>query len=133
MIMYESGYYPAGAEYDPSSPWNRSNPDERIRDVDYSCTLHLAVPVSTTEYTPGEVETDDEGYTFQGEDDFSDTDWLEEFSSQYRTPAQLIALLRDIASEFVAGRVPQKRKSQWQHIADDCRGWEVDDESAEEI
>lgn len=131
--MYESGYYPAGAEYDPSAPWNQSTPDERTRDIDYSCTLHLLAPVSTTEYTPGEVETDDEGYTFRGEDDFADTDWLNEFLDQYRTPAQLIALLRDIASEFAAGRVPQKRISQWQHIADDCEGWEVDDEYAEEV
>lgn len=24
--MYESGYYPAGAEYDPDAPWNEREP-----------------------------------------------------------------------------------------------------------
>lgn len=24
--MYESGYYPAGAEYDPRAPWNEREP-----------------------------------------------------------------------------------------------------------
>lgn len=24
--MYESGYYPAGAEHDPNAPWNQEDP-----------------------------------------------------------------------------------------------------------
>lgn len=130
--MYESGYYPMGAENDPRAPWNEHEPDEVVRDIDYSCTMHRVAPVATTEYTPGEVEKDEEGFTFRGEDDFSDTDWFGEFTSQYRTPAQLIDLLHEIATDFAAGRVPQKRISQWQHIADDCEHWEIDDEYAEE-
>ena len=132
MIMYESGYYPTGAEYDPSAPWNRSDTDEAVRDIDYSCTMHRVAPVSTTDYIQGEWERDEDGFACRSDDDFSDTNWLEEYTEQYRTPEQLIKLLREIASDFADGRVPKKSASQWQRIADDCRGWEMDDEYAEE-
>ncbi len=130
--MFESGYYPMGAENDPRAPWNQSDPEEATRDIDYSCVMHRVQPVSTTEYTPGEYEKDEDGFVFREEDDFSDTDWLTEFADQYRNPAQLIAILREIATELAAGRIPQKRRSQWQHIAEDCQNWEIDDEYAEE-
>lgn len=89
--MRESGYYPTGAEFNPSAPWNQTDTDEVVRDIDYSCTMHRVAPVSTTEYTPGEIERDEEGFYFRGEDDFSDTDWFNEFTGQHRTPAQLIS------------------------------------------
>ena len=130
--MKESGYYPAGAEFDPRAPWNQTDPDEATRDVTYTCTIQRTVPVSTTEYTPGRDEQDEDGYYIHDDDDFSDTPWLTEFTDQYRTPAQLIALLREVALEFASGHIPKKRASTWQHIADDCDGWDVDDESAAE-
>lgn len=130
--MFESGLYPMGAEFDPRAPWNQSDPDEAVRDIDYSCVMHRTVPVATTEYTPGEYEKDEDGFVFREDDDFSDTDWITELKDQYRTPAQLISLLKEIATEFAAGHIPQKRISQWQHIAEDCDGWEMDDEYAEE-
>lgn len=123
--------YPAGAEYDSRAPWNQSDPEEAVRDINYSCTLMRTAPVSTTDYTPGHIEWDEDG-CFREDDDFSDTDWMSDFTDQYRTPAQLISLLKDIARDFAEGRTPQKRKSTWEHIADDCEGWEIDDEYAEE-
>lgn len=131
--MRESGYYPAGAEFDPRAPWNESAHDEAVRDIDYSCVMHRIAPVSTNDYVPGEWGKDEDGIAYREDDDFSDTDWLTEFTDQYRTPARLITLLREIATEFAAGRTPQKRISTWQHIAEDCEGWEIDDESTEEV
>lgn len=32
--MFESGYYPAGAEHDPRAPWNEIDPTEEIYDVE---------------------------------------------------------------------------------------------------
>lgn len=133
MIMYESGYYPTGAEYDPSAPWNQADTDEAVRDIDYSCTMHRVAPVSTTNYIQGEWEKEEDGFAYHSDDDFSDTNWLEEYTGQYRTPEQLIALLKEIATEMAAGRKVQKRASIWQQIADDCQGWEMDDEYAEEV
>ncbi len=128
-----SGYYPAGADYDPRAPWNQSDPDEAVRDICYSCNMTRTTAVSATDYVPGQVEKDEEGYTFRGDDDFSDTDWLSDFTDQNRTPAQLIAILKEIATEFAAGRTVKKRPVTWQHIAEDCEGWEIDDEYAEEV
>lgn len=130
--MRESGYYPAGAEFDPRAPWNQSDPDEAVRDITYTCNMQRTAPVSTVNYVPGEWERDEDGYGYKNDDDFSDTDWLEDFTDQYRTPAKLIALLKEIATEFAAGRTVQKRPSTWQHIADDCDGWAMEDEYAEE-
>ena len=130
--MRESGYYAPGTEFDTRAPWNQKDNDEATRNIDYSCTMHRVAPVSTVNYVPGCWEKDEDGFAFRNDDDFSDTDWVEEFNDQYRTPAKLIALLKEIATEFAAGHTVQKRLSTWQHIADDCEGWEVDDEYAEE-
>ncbi len=129
--MKESGYYPPGAEFDPRAPWNQTDPDEVEVDIDYSCTLRRSVTVATTDYIPGYVGIGEDGYPEHDPDDFSNTDWLNEFEAAYRTPQQLIALLREIATEFAEGRTPRKRNSTWQHIADDCENWEVVDENVE--
>ncbi len=46
--MYESGYYPAGAEHDPNAPWNQSNPEPVSQDIEYSCTMRRTATVETT-------------------------------------------------------------------------------------
>lgn len=54
--MIESGYYPAGAEFDPSAPWNEHTNDEIDVEVDVTITVHKKVKIYTTDY-----ELDDEG------------------------------------------------------------------------
>lgn len=136
MTMFESGYYPAGAEHDPNAPWNQSEPEPVSQDIEYSCTMRRTATVETTDYVPGSVEKewDGEGYVaVRDDDDFSDTDWLGEYKEHYRTPQQLVNLLAEIASDFINGRIPEKRISEWKDIADDCKGWEIDEENAEEV
>ena len=48
--MYESGYYPAGAEHDPNAPWNQSDPEPVSQDIEYSCTMRRTATVETTNY-----------------------------------------------------------------------------------
>lgn len=127
-----NGYYPLGADYDTRAPWNQKDNDAVTKDVNYTCTLSRTAPVSTTDYMPGTEWIDEEGYYYREGDDFSRTDWVDEFTDTYRTPRQLISLLADIAESFIAGVKPQKSINAWQSIAADCRGWEVDDEDAEE-
>ncbi len=127
----ESGFFPAGAKHDPNAPWNQEDIEERECDVNYSCMLHRTAAVSTTDYIPGFVEYDEDGAYSTG-DDFSRTDWIKEFSGQHYTPADLIALLRGIATELAEGRTPQKGAGEWRRIAANCEGWEVEDEYAEE-
>ena len=127
--MYESGYYPPGAEHDPNAPWNQSEPDAVTKEVEYSCTMRRTADVETTDYVPGTWERDEDGYVaVHDDDDFSDTDWMSEFKNQNRTPMQLIKMLADIATSFANGRIPEMRVSEWKDIAADCAGWELNDE-----
>ena len=59
--MSESGYYPAGAEYDPRAPWNQVDPEPRKIEVTVSITLSKTVEVEVTDYT-AEEDYDGEGY-----------------------------------------------------------------------
>lgn len=132
--MYESGYYPPGAENDPRAPWNQSDPEPVSQDIEYSCTMRRTANVETTDYTPGSVEKewDGDGYiAVRDGDDFSDTDWLGEYKQQYRTPLQLIELLRDTAKELAEGNMPEKRASFWSDVIEECNGWELEDEETD--
>lgn len=131
--MFESGYYPPGAEHDPNAPYNQSDPDPVEKEVNYSCTMQRAATVETTDYAPGYRERDEDGYAVHEGDDFSDTDWLTEFKEQYRNPAALIEILRETAALLADGKMPDKPAKYWREVATDCEAWEIDEEYAEEI
>lgn len=59
--MIESGYYPAGAEYDPKAPWNQVEPEPRKIEVTVSITLSKTVEVEVTDYI-AEEDSDEDGY-----------------------------------------------------------------------
>lgn len=59
--MIESGYYPAGAEYDPKAPWNQVEPEPRKIEVTVSITLSKTVEVEVTDYI-AEDDSDEDGY-----------------------------------------------------------------------
>ena len=59
--MKESGYYPAGAEYDPNAPWNQIDPEPQEVEVTISMTISKTVKVKVTDYTC-EEDWDEEGY-----------------------------------------------------------------------
>lgn len=48
--MYESGYYPSGAEFDSNAPWNKQELPERDIDITCSNTLSKSVSVHTDNY-----------------------------------------------------------------------------------
>ena len=134
--MYESGYYPPGAENDPRAPWNETENDPVERNIEFVCTLRCEGPVTTTNYVPGYIgrEWDGEGYiTVREDDDFSNTDWIEEWKGSRRTPLELINLLSDVAKSLAEGVVPEKRKTFWQNVVGECSGWTQEDEEADEV
>lgn len=59
--MSESGYYPAGAEYDPKAPWNQVDPKPRKVKVTVSIILSKTVEVEVTDYI-AEEDSDEDGY-----------------------------------------------------------------------
>lgn len=129
--MYESGYYPSGAQYDSNAPYNSCLPSPESKDIDYSCTLRRAAVVSTRDYVPGYMEKDEDGFAFRDGDNFSETNWVREFNSQYRNPAQHIELLRNTALKLSAGVTPDYSQKFWQAVAHDCENWVIEDEDAE--
>lgn len=129
--MKESGYYPPGAD-GHDAPWNQSGPEEREFEVTISQTLSKSTTVYTNDYIPGgiyqEAEWDGDGMctmTYQDLDDTSETNWVEAYKNDSKTPLELIALLKDI----IEGRVDINKLTTWEkkYIVEDCSDW-VEDE-----
>ena len=57
--MKESGYYPAGAEFDPRAPWNEVELPPKDVEVTVSITVSRTMKVPVTDYV-----IDDEGIDF---------------------------------------------------------------------
>ena len=76
--MIESGYYPPRTEFDPSAPYNQSDPEPVEVNVCISQTLHKNTTISTTDYIAEKCEgceRDDDGGFVTTEEvsyDFSD-------------------------------------------------------------
>ena len=130
--MKESGYYPPGAEFDPDAPYNQSDSEKKEFDVSISQTLSKNTVVYTNDFIHGyqyqEKEWDGDGYclvTCQEPDDTSETDWVEVYKKENKTPLELIALLKDI----MEGKISIDSMYKWQKesIIQDCSDW-VEDE-----
>ena len=139
--MKESGFYPAGAEFDKNAPYNEtSNDNEPIEiAVEYSVILRKKTTISTTDYVVDEweeCERDEEGNLVrygEREINYDSVDLAEEYDRQHYSPMQLIHLLK---SEMLRNlrEHPECRGAKegtWQHIVDECCYWEEDDEIVE--
>lgn len=135
--MIESGYYPAGSEFDPSAPWNEPVIPEKEFEVTCSQSLSKTVPVITNNYIPGasgvDYESDDEGgYTavsWHDPDDTSDTNWAEEYhANDYHTPDQLISLFGKFLTEQLQQGIVFKSPAFTNQLIEECKGW-IEDET----
>jgi len=128
-MPFESGYYPPGAEFDPSAPWNEQEQMEVSVDVEYSCTLTHKTTIETYDYDIEENGYDENGY-FQKED-WSNTDWLANYHDCCKTPLELIKILKDVAvQKQKEENAPNAVKRRWKHIEKMCEGWTLDEEDA---
>ena len=135
--MRESGYFPAGAEFDPSAPYNEPSVPEKEFDVTCCQTLSKTVTVYTGNYTPGasgvDYEPDDEGgYTAVGwhdDDDTSDTNWADEYhENDHYTPQQLIELFKRYLEHMLDDKVQVSTSpSQIKHLIEECEDWQEDE------
>lgn len=134
--MIESGYYPAGSEFDPSAPWNEPVIPEKEFEVTCSQSLSKTVPVITDNYIPGasgvDYESDDEGgYTAVGwhdPDDTSDTNWAEEYhANDYHTPLQLIQLFEQVLKNNLEHGIVFRSSEFTQDLINECKGWTEDE------
>ena len=145
--MLESGYFPAGAEFDPSAPYNQSDPEEKDFKVTCSQSLSKTVTVTTGNYIPGasgvDYDSDDEGGTYaipyQDPPDTSDTNWQEEFSNNdYHTPLELISILKTYVEQDLKGweQSPEDPNHKYKrmmeirrlkNLLENCKNWTEDD------
>lgn len=70
--MKESGYYPAGAEFDPRAPYNEVEQPPKDIEVTISLTISKTIKVSVEDYTFDE----------EGNIDFSECDLKEAVKEQ---------------------------------------------------
>jgi hypothetical protein len=61
--MKESGYYPPGAEFNSSAPFNEKSKSLVNLEVTISVTLSKTVTIQVEDYSE-EVEKDEEGFTY---------------------------------------------------------------------
>lgn len=134
--MRESGYYPAGAEFDPSAPYNQEDTPEKDFNVVCSMSLSKSVTVTTDDYIPGasgvDYEPDDEGGVcasyWHDNDDTSETNWDNVYhDNDHYTPIQLIQMFKQILEENLKEGTPIKSNRYTEHLIEECDNW-VEDE-----
>ena len=74
--MKESGYYPAGAEFDPRAPWNEVELPPKEVEVTISAIVSKTMKVPVRDYTIDE----------EGNIDFSDCDLKKAVEENVRLP-----------------------------------------------
>ena len=124
--MTESGYYPPGAEFDPSAPYNRSDPPREKFDVYVVQTLSKTATVETDDYEP-EEEIDEDGPNFYYNTD--NTDWENAYEDNHYTPYQLITMLKRVLEMQLRGEKVSNYLAK--RLIEECEGWAVEEESIE--
>lgn len=142
--MKESGYYPPGAEFDSSAPYNQTDVSEKDFEVTCSQSLSKTVTITTNNYIPGasgvDYEPDGEGgycaSSWHDDPDTSDTDWAKEYKNDHYTPLELINkfkeylveqwdILKDAEEANDAGTKQKKREIK--HLIEECDCWNEDE------
>ena len=120
----ESGYYPMGAEHDPSAPYNEEIAPAREFLCRVDVTLQKDVSVSTSAYI-----TDD-----YGDVDTLGVDWEEEYVSNSITIDELLRELESyIEDDLAASGCSARRRVRLRRLLDACRGWAVTETFVEEL
>lgn len=114
--MRESGYYPAGAEFDPNAPYNQKDLPEITRTVKVSITVEKDCELTTDDYDFSDMETPDTSFT----------DWEDEYSKQCYPIPKLLDMLAEYVRkdmETLSKRSFRYRRLTW--LLDDLQGWTV--------
>jgi len=129
--MRESGYFPAGAEFDPSAPYNEPIIPEKKFDVTCSQSISKTTTVITNNYVPGAEWCEyDDGITIGGydPDNTSDTDWSEEYHlNDHYTPIQLIGLFKQHLENELNRMGDVKDSRRIKHLIEECSDWTEDE------
>lgn len=124
--MKESGYYPAGAEFDPDAPYNQKELPEITRQVKCIFTIEKDVDLVTDDYLP-------DGDADEMTPDTSSTDWEDEYNMQCHTPTELFDMLAAyIHKEMETLNCKGFKYRHLAEILDELNGWEITESQYEE-
>ena len=121
--MRESGYYPPGAEFDPSAPYNEVVVPERNFEVTISQTLSRPVTITTSDYCP-EFDEDD-GHTYCNTEN---TDWKKAYEDCDFKIQDLLLELKDYVIKEMNNTSPLSGRGVYlKQLLEACDGWVEDD------
>lgn len=130
--MRESGYFPLGAEYDPSAPWNQEENPENEFDVTISQSLSKSTTVHTNDYIDEYDDFEKEHFM-----NTSDTDWMAAYKEEHYTPLQLIEILKKTSEEklkeiensnLISLEEKKRHIRNLKSLIKECDGW-IEDET----
>lgn len=126
MSFIESGYYPPGAEYDSSAPYNEIEiPYIEVKaNITQTLTINKT-PVITNSYI---LHIDEEG-------DYKEFDYKNikiDALEQILTPIKILEAIPNIYNELL-NNIDAKYLSKLKIIAENCKKWRLDEEYAEII
>jgi hypothetical protein len=115
--MYESGYYPSGAEYDSNAPWNQSDESDNVIDIQVTCSNTLSKDfVLTTNQCDNEGNLSD------------DCNLTEEFFEQQYSAKQALDLAVKLANLiFKKGLTDTELRVTAGEVLDACSDWNEDE------
>lgn len=116
--MKESGYYPAGAEFDPNAPWNQSDPPEKEIDVLVSITLSKTVKVKVSDYEVIDSGKDEDGNYFE-DIDYSNCDLKNAVESQVVLPNEAYKFITSSGNKAVKESLKDWNVDDFEVILDD--------------
>lgn len=118
----ESGYFPPGAEFDPSAPYNQVDPPEKDFDIAVSCSLSKDTTITTDDYD------------VIGDDYFVPNNALDDYSKEEYTIKDILNFAKHCA-EYMLNKHDYsiKDKRQLKTMIDSCQGWTIDEENAEQL
>lgn len=126
------GGYPAmdSCTYN-NAPFNTADDPSPIeKEITICQSLSKDVTVRTSDYIPGEyLGNDEDGYPIEEANDFSETDWKEVLSDNYKmTPLEIIGASKKALTELLEEVKVTSLKEKWyRQIIDNCDDWIDDD------
>lgn len=114
-----SSNYPAGAEHDPSAPYNWEEYPER----EFNVTVEVVVSKSHSLTGSYYVEEDEEGSCIV----CNEEDWRRRYEEQCHSIPHLLDELKRYAEAELRETKDSSRRAELKGIIADCEGWEVEE------
>lgn len=119
-----SNYPPMSQSQWEDAPFNQEDPPEKPFDIALSCSLSKDVTIYSNDYNPDGKYGCEELYNP-----------LEAYKEYNHTIPELLNILKDIAKEKLKDHENHTGFyiHKWKQIMEECEGWIVDEENAEQI